>query len=84
VVKLGKVKKKVSGARVTYVSVDANGAVVQGVYDMPRYTTSARAAAKAVKAVTGKDCIVTNIEKYTDVYVMDIEEFKQHATIEND
>lgn len=81
---MGKVKKKVSGARVTYVSVDANGAVVQGVYDMPRYTTSARAAAKVVKAVTGRDCIVTNIEKYTDVYVMDIEEFKQYATIEND
>lgn len=77
-------KKKVSGARVTYVSVDANGAVVQGVYDMPRYTTSARAAAKAIKAVTGKDCIVTNIEKYTDIYVMDIEDFKRHATIEND
>lgn len=81
---MGKVRKKISGGRISYVSIDADGAIVQGVYEMPRYTTSARAAAKAVKAVTGKDCIVTGIEKFTHVYAMDIEDFKRYATIEND
>ena len=74
------VKKKVFSAIVKYFAINEMGEIVEKTIKIPRYTSSGKSAANMVKKITGEtNIIINNIEKVGTTYVMDIEEFINHA-----